>query len=57
MPALPQPHSKEKRGKDAQAERIATEFLEEDTHLGPLMFIPGRVLHIEEVKETGSPTR
>lgn len=57
MPASPQPHSKEKREKDAKAERIATEFLEEDTHLGPLMFIPGRVLHIEEVNGTGSPAR
>lgn len=57
MPASPQPHSEEKRKKDAQVERIATEFLEEDTRLGPLMFIPGRVLHIEEVNGTGSPTR
>lgn len=33
---------------------VATEFLHESSQLGPLMFIPGRILHIEETEETSS---
>ena len=35
-----------------QVKKVATEFLQEKCHLGPLMFIPGKVLHIEEEKES-----
>ena len=41
-------HSKKKD--DERLERVATEFTEEKSRLGPLMFIPGRVLHIEEME-------
>ena len=45
-------HSDDKRGKtrmDAErVERVATSFLQEKSRLGPLMFIPGQVLHLEE---------
>ena len=34
-----------------QEERVATSFLQEKSRLGPLMFIPGRVLHLEEVEQ------
>ena len=41
-----------------RAEKVATEFLQEKCQLGPLMFIPGKVLHIEEGKESdGTPSR
>ena len=39
-----------KKKDDERLERVATEFTEEKSRLGPLMFIPGRVLHIEEME-------
>ena len=48
----------EQRKNDAdRAEKVATEFLQEDTRLGPLMFIPGRILHIEEGEGVGPSAR
>ena len=53
--------SKEKRGKKVvdseRKERVATEFLQEKSCLGPLMFLPGRVLHIEEEEARDDPAR
>ena len=40
-----------------RVEKVATEFLQEDTRLGPLMFIPGQILHIEEGKGSGATAR
>lgn len=40
-------HSKKKKDNE-RLQRVATGFTEEKSRLGPLMFIPGRVLHIEE---------
>ena len=45
---------KEREEYEDLVKKVATEFLQEDSHLGPLMFIPGRVLHIEEGKEASS---
>lgn len=43
----------EKKVDDGRVERVATAFLQEKSRLGPLMFIPGRVLHIEEGERVG----
>ena len=41
----------EEESKTARLQRVASVFLEEKSRLGPIMFIPGRVLHLEEEKE------
>lgn len=47
------PEEDNKRTKLHRLQRVASEFLEEKCRLGPLMFLPGRVLHLEEEEEEG----
>ena len=47
---------KRKKEAEERAERVATSFVQEKSRLGPLMFIPGRVLHIQEGEREGSET-
>ena len=49
-------NEKRKREDSERAERVATSFVQEKSRLGPLMFIPGRVLHIQEGEREGDGT-